>query len=63
MLRISTVPFSPAFEIALAIQKASGPKLTFWRKEMTENFMPAVEHLKEEVEQFAQQFPLPSVEG
>ena len=50
-----------AFQIAIDVQKISGPKLVDWRKELDTNdvIKESIQNLKNEVEEFAVKFPLP----
>ena len=56
-------PFA-AFTLALKVQAESGPKLVDWKKCLAQpKFQEEVSVLRKEVEQFAEKFPLPGVEG
>lgn len=50
-----------ALELALDIQKVSGPKLVDWKKTLTESteFQDALKVLRSDIESFASQFPMP----
>lgn len=55
------LPPHTAFDIALEVQKISGPKLVEWRKVLTsdESFKGKLSQLRQEVESFAAQFIMP----
>ena len=50
-----------AWNLALEVQKISGPKLVEWRKELEGNqeIQGKISTLKQEIETFALKFPLP----
>ena len=53
-------PHSAAFNIAIDVQKESGPKLVDWKKTLeAECFRKRIEAVKADVESMAAKFPIP----
>ncbi len=60
-ISISLSSFAAALNIALEIQAESGPKLVDWKRvlETSDKFQEKLRTLREEMEAFANEFPLP----